>query len=546
MNDLHFQRLLDLYFDGGLDAEDLQDFERLLLSDHQARTAFWEQAHLHEALRRQAIESLGAQTANRKERRPLMRLCRVGAAAALLVIMITVGFLISHRPTNDAPTSASTESTVSALPERPAPVAASVAVLSEVAGATWTAPQKFRKGAILEPGEMVLRSGMIGLTFFSGTRVVIEGPARLNILSESAMRINGGAVQIECPEVALGFTLLTPNGSITATDLGSVFGLATDDTGGIEVKVIEGVVAMRGNAEKADTELRENGIAAISESGRVSLRDRPEGDGLNIFVSNIHDREQQRFEKWCQTSQKRVGDESLLVYLRMLDDLDSTNYLLKNEGGSRAASSTGSIIAANWVAGRWPGKRALQFQSPEDRARISIEGHFHEVTFAAWVRIASFQRPFNVLFMSDRVDGDPLVEGEVHWQFSKTGGFRFSVRPSKPYAFQNQMGGRFHRAWNDDVLSPSDHGIWRHLVTSYSAHKKLVVHYLDGKELARHTLPEGLPLYFGRATIGNTSYASDQYWGPRQFGGAVDEFAIYSRVLGPHEIREFYKEGKPD
>jgi hypothetical protein len=298
------------------------------------------------------------------------------------------------------------------------------------------------------------------------------------------------------------------------------------------VRAIEGMVAMRGDAEKTDTELREQGVAVIDGNGRVFLLEKATRPNSEEFAHRIHDREQQRFEKWRKDSDKRVGDEDLLVYLRMLDDADFTSHLLRNDGGSEAASSTASVIAGEWVTGRWPGKRALLFQSAEDRVRVSIEGQYAKVTFAAWVRIVGFQRPFNALLMSDK-----KLDGKVHWQFSQSGDGRFAAQTGRR---------KYLRAYDDDLLTPSDNGVWRHLATSYDADEKLVVHYLDGREVGRHTLRKFVPLSFGRATIGNTSYASKEHWGSRQFGGAVDELAIYSRVLNPHEISELYEEGRPD
>jgi hypothetical protein len=531
MNDPHFQRLLDLYLDGGLDAEELAEFERFLLSDQEARTAFWEQAHLHEALRRQAGESWGVVAAQRDRKHRRATQHWVTAIAALIIATLTAWFLIS-RPSSDPDTGPSAGAPPSVLPALPAPVAAPVAVLSEVAEADWDGSRMRHKGEALEPGELVLRSGMIGLTFFSGARVTVEGPARLSILSESSMQLDAGNLQIECPEVAQGFTVFTPSGQVV--DLGTVFGLSVAPNGTAEVRAIEGMVAMRGDAEKTDTELPEQGVAVIDENGRVLLLEKATRPNSEMFAHRIHDREQQRFEKWRKDSDKRVGDESLLVYLRMLDDADSTSRLLSNDGGSEAASSTASVIAGEWVTGRWPGKRALLFQSAEDRARVSIEGDYPKVTFAAWVRIVGFQRPFNALLMSDKT-----LDGKVHWQFSQAGDGRFAVQP--------RTGRRkYLRAYDDDLLTPSDNGVWRHLATSYDADEKLVIHYLDGREVGRHTFAKLAPLSFGRATIGNTSYASKEHWGSRQFGGAVDELAIYSRVLKPSEISELYEEGRTD
>ncbi|MFP6877399.1 MAG: LamG-like jellyroll fold domain-containing protein [Roseibacillus sp.] len=529
MNDPRFQRLLDLYLDGGLDAEELAEIERFLLSDQQARTAFWEQAHLHEALRRQTGESWGVVAAQRDRKHHRATQRWVTAAAALIIVTLTALFLVSRR-SSDPDTGPTAGPPPSVLPALPAPVA----VLSELAGADWDGSRMLHKGEALEPGELVLRSGMIGLTFFSGARVTVAGPARLSILSESSMQLDAGNLRVECPEVAHGFTVFTPSGQVI--DLGTAFGLSVGANGTAEVQVMEGLVAMRGDAEKTDTELREQGVAVIDENGRVTLLEKATRPNSEMFAHRIRDREQQRFEKWRKDSEKRVGDEDLLIYLRMLDDANSTSLLLSNDGGSEAASSTASVIAGEWVTGRWPGKRALLFQSAEDRARVSIEGQYPKVTFAAWVRIVGFQRPFNALLMSDK-----KLEGGVHWQFTQAGEGHFSVRTGSPGRWKHQS------AFNDDeMLPPSDNGVWRHLATCYDADERLVVHYLDGREVGRHALPKLVPLSFGRATIGNTSYASVEHWGSRQFGGAVDELAVYSRVLNPREISELYEEGRPD
>jgi hypothetical protein len=270
-------------------------------------------------------------------------------------------------------------------------------------------------------------------------------------------------------------------------------------------------------------------------TGRVTIREGSWNPESGLFARKIRDREKERFEKWRKASDRRVGGEDLLVYLRMLDDSGSQNKLLLNEGGNGAATPGAPVISANWVKGRWPGKRALLFQSMADRIRVSIKGRYPQATFAAWVQVAEFQRHFNALFMSEA----PFV-GEVHWQLSESGGQRFGVRPIKP------RDGHFLRAFTDDLLPPSGWGTWRHLATTYDAGKRLVIHYLDGREVARQTLRESVPLVFGRATIGNSPVPPLSRWGSRQFGGAIDEFALFSRALEPSEIRDLYEEGRPE
>ena len=541
MNDSHFQGLLDLYIDGGLDAPELVEFEGILLSDQAARVEFWRQSQLHHALRRQADEGRGELVAQDFRKQRLFTRGRLAVAAAVVAAaVIGVWSQIprsSEVPLGDALAGhAPPASELTSLPEMEV---GAVAVISELAEAEWAGARPFRKGEALEPGELMLRSGKIGLTFFNGAHVTVEGPALLKILSESSMVLTSGEVRIECPEVAHGFTVITPNGRVV--DLGTVFSLSVGDEGSAEVRVVKGLVSMRGNTEQEDVEIRERGVATIDTKGHVHINDKATPLRDQEITESIRINEQANFKKWREASDRRVDDKDLLIYLRMLEGESAMSKTLLNEGGSEAASATAAVISGDWVSGRWPGKRALSFHSAADRARVEIDGGYPQVTFLAWVKISNFQRPFNALFMSDRA-----IEGQVYWQFSKTGGSRFSTLPTADMKKRRKMGGTTHRAWDEDMLRPSDNGLWRHIATSYDADQQLVIHYLDGKEVGRHTLPEHIPLFFGNATIGNTSYAKQEAWGTRQFGGAVDELALYSKVLGPDLIAAFYEEGRPD
>lgn len=545
MNDTHFQRLLDLYLDGGLQPDELAEFERILLSSDRARQVFWQQAHLHQALRRNGAESWGVgafEPVQIPQSKSIlgMPLRWVGAVAALIAISLVTWSVLHHTSDQSIePLSEPSFVDSNALPPKPAPLPASVAVISEVVRAKWDTSEELKKGAAVGPGKIYLRSGLVGLTFYNGAHVMVEGPAEVDVLSDSTMRLNRGHIHVECPEVAYGFTVFAPGGRVV--DMGAVFGLSVDENGVTEVQAVKGLVGIRGNQEEADVELRERAVAVIETAGLIHFRETPDRISAQNFSKRVHDQEQKRFQKWQKDSARRVGDKDLLVYLRMLEDKDSSARLIKNEGSEKPVSSDAAIIAPNWVNGRWPGKRALLFQSQDERARIDIKGRYTHLTFAAWVRIVGFQRPFNALFMSDRHIG-----GELHWQFSDRGAFRFSIQPNVKTGEDQKPSSRFYRMWSEELLSASDNGVWRHLVTSYDGENKRVVHYIDGQKVSYHTLPESVAVGFGKATIGNTSYATKQYWGSREFGGAVDEFAIFSRVLSAEEIKKLYKEGRPD
>jgi hypothetical protein len=68
--------------------------------------------------------------------------------------------------------------------ERKGATSKAVAMLNRVADAEWSQREKApRLGAPLEPGWLRLKSGLAQIVFYSGVRVVIEGPTDLQLVS---------------------------------------------------------------------------------------------------------------------------------------------------------------------------------------------------------------------------------------------------------------------------------------------------------------------------------------------------------------------------
>src|SRR5439155_3832102 len=99
-----------------------------------------------------------------------------------------------------------------------------VAMLRRVVEAQWNQRGETpRLGAPLEPGWLRLKSGLAQIVFYSGARVVIEGPAEFQLLSPSEASCRGGKLTAEVPLQAHGFRVHTPQ--MNVTDLGTTFGL---------------------------------------------------------------------------------------------------------------------------------------------------------------------------------------------------------------------------------------------------------------------------------------------------------------------------------
>jgi hypothetical protein len=90
-------------------------------------------------------------------------------------------------------------------------------------------------------GEYWLQGGFIKLLFHDGAEVVIEAPARFEILSGSEMNLLRGQAYSTVPKRAVGFTLYTPDSHVI--DLGTEFGIKVEPNGS-EVYVTKGKASL--------------------------------------------------------------------------------------------------------------------------------------------------------------------------------------------------------------------------------------------------------------------------------------------------------------
>ena len=43
---------------------------------------------------------------------------------------------------------------------------------------------------------------------------------------------------------------------------------------------------------------------------------------------------------------------------------------------TKLPGSDGTVVGCQWTEGRWPGKKALEFQQVSDRVRLKMPGEF--------------------------------------------------------------------------------------------------------------------------------------------------------------------------
>jgi ferric-dicitrate binding protein FerR (iron transport regulator) len=108
------------------------------------------------------------------------------------------------------------------------------ASISGMSSAVWTGGTRPDDALHTSSAPLDLASGFVEVSFRSGVRVILEGPCRFHVSSESSMDVAHGRATVKVPKHIDGFHLDTPAGRIT--DLGTEFGVAVGS--GVEGPVI--------------------------------------------------------------------------------------------------------------------------------------------------------------------------------------------------------------------------------------------------------------------------------------------------------------------
>jgi hypothetical protein len=408
-----------------------------------------------------------------------------------------------------------------------------VAMLARAVGAQWKIAGESRPvGAALEPGWLRLKAGLAQVVFYNGARLVIEGPAEVQLISSHEAFCSSGLVSVEVPPQARGFRVGTPQ--MTVVDLGTAFGIDVKNTCA-EVHVFKGQVEYQAKAAP-DHSLQEGEAASVDATGAVRyIPINPSAFEKAFDLQRDYlAMQERRYQQWRDASARLNNDRSLLVHFDF-ENTTPADWTLCNAATYRASVPTATIVGCQWTEGRWPGKRALEFRSISDRVRLRVPGEYQALTLSAWVSVKGLDRPFNSLLMSDGFD-----PGEIHWQVRNDGVLDLGVKG--PGAKDCQI------SVSPTVVGLDRFGLWMHLAVVVDGKRKRVIHYVDGTAVSHDTLKIEPPFRLGECELGNWNVSAFPKVPPfliRHFSGSIDEFALFTRALSDTEIRQLYTEGKP-
>ena len=154
---------------------------------------------------------------------------------------------------------------------------ASVARVTGVVNCQWPKGEpELKFGDQLTPGQRLrLSHGLMQLTFDTGAKVVLEGPADFVASAPTEAVLTQGKISAAVPRFARGYTILTPTAEVV--DLGTEFGVDVDKSGASQVHVFDGDVVARprgehGTGSQLIHARQDEGVEFTSEKSQAARR----------------------------------------------------------------------------------------------------------------------------------------------------------------------------------------------------------------------------------------------------------------------------------
>lgn len=213
------RQLVDAMLDGDLDTAGLERLEVLLAKGGEEMDYYLEMAG-QDGLMKAALEITDADSHERPRRAKAVAF----AIAALFLVSLCTWWLF--------PKGSDTQ----------AADAEPLARVTDAVGVEWKSGQISRGAEIWQGADPIdIETGLLEIIHRSGTRLLLEGPARYEVLGENSGRFFSGKMVAEVPPGAEGFTVDYADGQVI--DLGTEFALQANPASGLtEVGVFRGEI----------------------------------------------------------------------------------------------------------------------------------------------------------------------------------------------------------------------------------------------------------------------------------------------------------------
>ena len=394
--------------------------------------------------------------------------------------------------------------------------------------------------------EYSLTSGLMEITYDTGAKVVLQGPVTYEVESQNGGFLSIGKLTAKVEvEKTRYFVVRTPTAIVT--DLGTEFGVEVDKHGGTKSHVFRGSVKLEVVSTDGASEVPPC-ILHANESAQVRKNNDGKGTAIYpvkvdpaVFVRSeqlpqvLAERSLKPFRRWQAYSEELRKDPSLLAYYDF-QQAPGSPAVLRNVAANGQSSLDGVIKNATWSDGRMAGKQSLQFNGRDNCVRVNLPQKVDDLTLATWIYVESLDNQFNGLLMSESWTYPPA--GQLHWQLTSSGAGGAVMLDVFGWQVPNFKSKPLFDASRFNLFR------WKHLALVYDHTATCVRFYLNGQLEEEAKVPKHIPICIGPAFIGywEVDYASGRDF--RNFGGRIDELAIFGRALTYDQVQQIYEAGK--
>jgi len=384
-------------------------------------------------------------------------------------------------------------------------------------------------GGRLRKGQQVeLATGFAEITFDSGARVVLQGPASFKVDSQWSATLTRGTLKANVPPQAAGFRISNP--AVEVVDLGTEFSMVIDEDAA-EVLVLKGEVeaAPRGTPDQQPILLREMEARRFAVTGVSSVDDSEQKfHRLNQPVLLEHLIAPTGFAHWSFDGNSAEEAQRATVSGMALD-ADAARMRVVPDGSVAAAITPGqhgnalSFDGRRYAKAAFPGMSATSPHTVVFWVKIPTDANLaNAYAMVAWGAInKNFgTHPFHISWNRNPSDG---TVGALRTDYGK--GYALGATPLRD-------------------------GRWHHIAVVFVPREDPerpieVKQYVDGRLEG-----EGRPSSPGSDIFMNPSSASSKTSGTiwlgcrlgtkdvrnERFHGELDELFIADRALQPQEI----------
>jgi hypothetical protein len=485
---------------------------------HQALTALGEP--------KTPIQTLPPRTPIYRRRIPLVR---YAAAALIFVLCLIALFTFAHL--RNAPTHEH--------------LAASALLAAEL-NADWDTAH-ITPGNNLPAGPLSLRRGLAKITLPTGTTLLLQAPVELEFTSDSNCQLHSGTLTAHVPPAAIGFSVTTPQATIT--DLGTEFGIYVTDTGHTHAEVFTGKVQV--STSRAPAQILEANHAVQINADALAITPTPLEPLAFLRPSALNHLPSQSttdpaYAAWLAFSTQLRNLPETTAYYAFDNQTEAPDKLL-NRAAASLGHDDGEIDHATWAPGRFSSKPSLYFDGDTSGVKLAVPDTLRGFTLAAWINFEDLKRhpdprikesQFAAIFASDDTQS-PAID----WMINRGSHAILRFSPTNPAS------AGYRRYDSPPAINAVDclHR-WAFLAVTLDPNAKIVTHYLNGKSIGANPLVnEDQTSCIGAAQIGSWApYAGGSAHPRRGFNGRIDELVILSRPLTSREIQSIYAAGNID